>query len=243
MCIIEQDRKSMKANRKFFIRGVDLASSTSGRHFSYYNDAVHWSDLVRADQRSSNVAQSTGTADRSFHNTAETLVHKILLSYWFELSEMVDVRATWRQTIVHLPFLLFAFKAESSYASFGKASLKACLLSYSLSEVSRGVSVVWPRRIPFKLKRVVHEYETIFQLSHCPFSNASIHLHKVATLNKITTVGKFCSTPTNWTTANLVARFGVKHQIGLAKTRSNSKPLFNLRFFELLLSSVFCCKT
>ncbi|KRZ92553.1 hypothetical protein T08_10121 [Trichinella sp. T8] len=184
--------------------------------------------------------------------TAETLVHK------FELSEMVDVRATWRQTIVHLPFLLFAFKAESSYASFGKASLKACLLSYSLSEVSRGVFVVWPRRIPvigrlfcpqikwknwFKLKRVVHEYETIFQLSHCPFSNASIHLHKVATLNKITTVGKFCSTPTNWTTANLVARFGVKHQIGLAKTRSNSKPLFYLRFFELLLSSVFCCKT
>ncbi|KRX76773.1 hypothetical protein T06_2515 [Trichinella sp. T6] len=68
--------QSMKANRKFFIRGVDLASSTSGRHFSYYNDAVHWSDLVRADQRSSNVAQSTGTADRSFHNTAETLVHK-----------------------------------------------------------------------------------------------------------------------------------------------------------------------
>ncbi|KRX47469.1 hypothetical protein T05_10416 [Trichinella murrelli] len=144
------------------------------------------------------------------------------------------------------------------YASFGKASLKACLLSYSLSEVSRGVSVVWPRRIPvigrlfcpqikwknwFKLKRVVHEYETIFQLSHCPFSNASIHLHKVATLNKITTVGKFCSTPTNWTTANLVARFGVKHQIGLAKTRSNSKPLFYLRFFELLLCSVFCCKT
>ncbi|KAL1232879.1 Peripheral-type benzodiazepine receptor-associated protein [Trichinella spiralis] len=33
------------------------------------------------------------------------------------------------------------------YASFGKASLKACLLSYSLFEVSRGVSVVWPRRI------------------------------------------------------------------------------------------------
>ncbi|KRX47498.1 hypothetical protein T05_12020 [Trichinella murrelli] len=74
--LVQYQLPSMKANRKLFIRGVDLASSTSGRHFSYYNDAVHWSDLVRADQRSSNVAQSTSTADRSFHNTAETLVHK-----------------------------------------------------------------------------------------------------------------------------------------------------------------------
>ncbi|KRX25013.1 hypothetical protein T07_12863 [Trichinella nelsoni] len=104
IAVIEQDRKSMKANRKLFIHGVDFASSTSGRHFSYYNDAVHWSDLVRADQRSSNVAQSTGTADRSFHNTAETLVHK------------------YRNRVLQ----------KNIYASFGKASLKACLLSYSL---------------------------------------------------------------------------------------------------------------
>ncbi|OUC44065.1 hypothetical protein D917_00231 [Trichinella nativa] len=54
-----------------------------------------------------------------------------------------------RQVIIDLPRNrailenVFAY-----YASFGKASLKACLLSYSLSEVSRGVSVVWPRRIP-----------------------------------------------------------------------------------------------
>ncbi|XP_003376075.1 putative parathyroid hormone 2 receptor [Trichinella spiralis] len=101
-------------------------------------------------------------------STAETSVHK------FELSEMVDVRGPLgdRRLFIYLFYCLrskqkaqlcFLFNQSSSnnrsatqssnprkcvcYASFGKASLKACLLSYSLFEVSRGVSVVWPRRI------------------------------------------------------------------------------------------------
>ncbi|KRZ70466.1 hypothetical protein T10_11957, partial [Trichinella papuae] len=87
------------------------------------------------------------------------------------------------------------------------------------------------------LKRVVHKNEAIFELAHCPTL-----VHKVATLNKIATVGKFCSVASNCTAANWVACFCVKHQIGLAKTRSNSKPLvihFRLNHFCKILFQLF----